>query len=104
MDARPYHECRRDLSPDGKQLIYFAMDGRWESEIKGVCSTILLGYAHLVPADPAGLLFECGLNFYQGNPKRCTRDGIQRSFRTAQVNRAVDMCQALARWQRRRGR
>ena len=29
------YERRSDLSPDGKYLIYFAMNGRWATEIKG---------------------------------------------------------------------
>ena len=34
MRGRIY-ERRCDLSPDGKHFIYFAMNGRWESETKG---------------------------------------------------------------------
>lgn len=34
------YERRCDLSPDGKYLIYFAMNGRWESESKGSWSAI----------------------------------------------------------------
>jgi hypothetical protein len=29
------YERRSDLSPDGKHMIYFAMNGRWQSESKG---------------------------------------------------------------------
>jgi hypothetical protein len=29
------YERRSDLSPDGRHLIYFAMNGHWESEVKG---------------------------------------------------------------------
>src|SRR5262245_51228457 len=29
------YERRADVSPDGKYLIYFAMNGRWDSETKG---------------------------------------------------------------------
>jgi hypothetical protein len=29
------YERRADLSPDGRHLIYFAMDGRWKSETRG---------------------------------------------------------------------
>ena len=29
------YERRCDLSPDGEHLIYFAMNGRWDSEVKG---------------------------------------------------------------------
>lgn len=29
------YERRSDLSPDGKYLLYFAMNGRWDSETKG---------------------------------------------------------------------
>src|SRR5437660_3721095 len=29
------YERRADLSPDGKHLIYFAMNGKWSSETKG---------------------------------------------------------------------
>ena len=29
------YERRCDLSPDGKHLIYFAMNGRWQSSVKG---------------------------------------------------------------------
>ncbi|MBG9390095.1 hypothetical protein [Caenimonas aquaedulcis] len=34
------YERRCDLSPDGKHLIYFAMNGRWESSAKGAWSAI----------------------------------------------------------------
>jgi hypothetical protein len=34
------YERRCDLSPDGKYLIYFAMNGRWESETKGAWTAI----------------------------------------------------------------
>lgn len=34
------YERRSDLSPDGKHFIYFAMNGRWESETKGSWSAI----------------------------------------------------------------
>jgi hypothetical protein len=34
------YERRSDLSPDGKHLIYFAMNGRWESETKGAWTAI----------------------------------------------------------------
>jgi hypothetical protein len=33
-------ERRSDLSPDGKRLIYFAMNGRWESETRGSWTAI----------------------------------------------------------------
>ena len=29
------YERRSDLSPDGKHLLYFAMNGRWDSNVKG---------------------------------------------------------------------
>jgi hypothetical protein len=35
------YERRSDLSPDGKYLIYFAMNGRWASSVKGAWSAIL---------------------------------------------------------------
>src|SRR4051794_10940713 len=34
------YERRSDLSPDGKHLIYFAMNGRWTSEAKGAWTAI----------------------------------------------------------------
>lgn len=34
------YERRADLSPDGKHLIYFAMNGRWTSETKGSWTAI----------------------------------------------------------------
>ena len=34
------YERRSDLSPDGKYLIYFAMNGKWQSESKGSWSAI----------------------------------------------------------------
>src|SRR5919198_4444283 len=34
------YERRSDLSPDGKHLIYFAMNGRWNSEAKGSWTAI----------------------------------------------------------------
>ena len=34
------YERRSDLSPDGKYFIYFAMNGRWESETKGAWTAI----------------------------------------------------------------
>lgn len=39
MRGRIY-ERRCDLSPNGKHLIYFAMNGRWESETKGAWTAI----------------------------------------------------------------
>ena len=39
MRGRIY-ERRCDLSPDGKRFIYFAMNGRWESETKGAWTAI----------------------------------------------------------------
>jgi hypothetical protein len=41
LRARIY-ERRCDLSPDGKWFIYFAMNGRWESETKGSWTAISL--------------------------------------------------------------
>src|SRR5438094_7956154 len=37
LRARSY-ERRADLSPDGRHLIYFAMNGRWTSEARGSCT------------------------------------------------------------------
>lgn len=34
------YERRSDLSPDGKHLIYFAMNGRWESQVKGAWTAV----------------------------------------------------------------
>jgi hypothetical protein len=34
------YERRSDLSPDGKYLLYFAMNGRWDSEAKGSWTAI----------------------------------------------------------------
>lgn len=34
------YERRSDISPDGKHLIYFAMNGRWQSEAKGSWTAI----------------------------------------------------------------
>ncbi len=34
------YERRSDLSPDGRFLIYFAMNGKWESEAKGAWTAI----------------------------------------------------------------
>jgi hypothetical protein len=39
MRGRIY-ERRSDLSPDGKHFIYFAMNGRWQSETKGAWTAI----------------------------------------------------------------
>src|SRR6202789_3757800 len=39
MRGRIY-ERRCDLSPDGKHFIYFAMNGRWESETRGAWTAI----------------------------------------------------------------
>lgn len=39
MRGRIY-ERRSDLSPDGKHFIYFAMNGRWESETRGAWTAI----------------------------------------------------------------
>lgn len=39
MRGRIY-ERRSDLSPDGKHFIYFAMNGRWDSETKGAWTAI----------------------------------------------------------------
>lgn len=34
------YERRSDLSPDGKHFLYFAMNGRWESETRGAWTAI----------------------------------------------------------------
>jgi len=34
------YERRSDLSPNGKYMIYFAMNGKWDSETKGAWTTI----------------------------------------------------------------
>src|SRR5947209_12822707 len=34
------YERRCDLSPDGRFLLYFAMNGRWHSEAKGAWTAI----------------------------------------------------------------
>src|SRR5215468_8177777 len=34
------YERRSDISPDGKYLIYFAMNGKWESETRGSWTAI----------------------------------------------------------------
>jgi len=34
------YERRSDLSPDGKYFLYFAMNGRWQSEARGAWSAI----------------------------------------------------------------
>ena len=34
------YERRCNLSPDGKFLIYFAMNGRWQSEVQGSWTAI----------------------------------------------------------------
>src|SRR5204862_6841104 len=39
LRARIY-ERRADLSPDGRHLIYFAMNGRWSSETRGSWTAI----------------------------------------------------------------
>jgi len=39
LNGRIY-ERRSDLSPDGKHLIYFAMSGKWSSEVKGSWTAI----------------------------------------------------------------
>ena len=39
LDGRIY-ERRSDLSPDGKYMIYFAMNGKWHSETKGSWTAI----------------------------------------------------------------
>jgi hypothetical protein len=39
MKGRIY-ERRSDLSPDGQHLIYFAMNGKWDSEAKGAWTAI----------------------------------------------------------------
>lgn len=34
------YERRSDISPDGKYIIYFAMNGKWQSEVKGSWTAI----------------------------------------------------------------
>lgn len=34
------YERRCDLSPDGRHLLYFAMDGRWESDVLGAWTAV----------------------------------------------------------------
>lgn len=39
LNGRIY-ERRSDLSPDGRHLIYFAMNGRWETKVRGAWTAI----------------------------------------------------------------
>src|SRR5436305_9766331 len=60
MRGRIY-ERRSDLSPDGRHLIYFAMNGRWQSETKGSWTAISrVPYLKAMVGDVIGMLTSCG--------------------------------------------
>ena len=70
---------RSDLSPDGKYLIYFAMNGRWESEAKGSWTAISRApYLKAIAIFPKG---DCwyGGGLFTGKTTYWLNDGLGHS-------------------------
>ena len=69
------YERRADLSPDGKYLIYFAMNGRWGSEARGSWTAISRApYLKAIALYPKG---DCWLGggLFTGNRTYYLNDG-----------------------------
>jgi hypothetical protein len=67
MRGRIY-ERRCDLSPDGRYLIYFAMNGRWQSETRGAFTAIALApYVKALALFPKGDCWNGGGLFTRKN-------------------------------------
>lgn len=66
LNGRIY-ERRSDLAPDGKHFLYFAMNGRWKSEVRGTWTAI-----SRAPCLKALSLFPRGT---VGTGAACSRDG-----------------------------
>jgi len=74
LNGRIY-ERRCDLSPDGKYLIYFAMNGRWQSEAKGSWTAISRApYLKAVAMFPKGDCWNGG-GLFTDNTKYWLNDG-----------------------------
>jgi len=74
LNGRIY-ERRCDLSPDGKYLIYFAMNGRWQSEAKGSWTAISKApYLKAVAMFPKGDCWNGG-GLFTDNTKYWLNDG-----------------------------
>jgi hypothetical protein len=62
------YERRFDISPDGKYLIYFAMNGRWDSETKGSWTAISKApWLKAIELHPKGDCWEGGGLFLSKN-------------------------------------
>jgi hypothetical protein len=75
------YERRADLSPDGKHLIYFAMNGRWASDVKGSWSAISRApYLKAVSLFPKGDCWHGG-GLFQSNTEYWLNDGYGHELR-----------------------
>jgi len=73
------YERRSDLSPDGKHLIYFAMNGRWHSEAKGSWTAISRApYLKALALFPKGDCWNGG-GLFTGNKSYWLNDGCGHS-------------------------
>src|SRR5215471_13410661 len=69
------YERRSDLSPDGKYLIYFAMNGKWQSEAKGSWTAISRApYLKALAMFPKGDCWHGG-GLFTGNATYWLNDG-----------------------------
>lgn len=73
------YERRSDLSPDGKHLIYFAMNGKWKSEAKGSWTAISrTPYLKALAIFPKGDCWHGG-GLFTGTSKYWLNDGYGHS-------------------------
>jgi hypothetical protein len=73
------YERRSDLSPDGKHLIYFAMNGRWTSEAKGAWTAASRApYLKALALFPKGDCWHGG-GLFTGNKSYWLNDGYGHS-------------------------
>jgi len=74
------YERRCDLSPDGEHLIYFAMNGRWESSVKGSWTAISKApYLRAVSLFAKGDCWHGG-GLFQTSTKYWLNDGYGHEF------------------------
>lgn len=88
MKGRIY-ERRSDISPDGKYLIYFAMNGKWDSETKGSWTAISKApYLKAIALFAKGDCWNGG-GLFTGKRKYWLNDGYghEELLRTSEVNR-----------------
>lgn len=69
------YERRSDISPDGKHVIYFAMNGRWQSESRGAWTAISrVPYLKAIAFFPKGDCWHGG-GLWTGKTKYWLNDG-----------------------------